>query len=106
MILGSAHLQSTRQFGSKLFHPWAIVTTIPGYLKPTSRDPETETGNLQTEKRVHRIHGTLETDLQRMLRSLVAPTREAGGFHLTMAARGWGDEGYQSSCAEGVPRKK
>ena len=37
------------------------MTNNPGSLKPDSRDPETETGNLETEKRVHRIHGTLET---------------------------------------------
>ena len=56
------------------------MTTIPGSLKPDSRDPETEIGNLETEKRVHRIHGTLETGLHMMPRSLVAPSRGAGGF--------------------------
>ena len=40
---------------------WALSNTIPGSLKPDSRDPETETGNLETEKRVHTIHNTLET---------------------------------------------
>ena len=50
-----------------------LVTTIPGSLKPDSRDPETETGNLETEKRVHRIHGTLEMGLHMMRHSLVAP---------------------------------
>ena len=54
----------------------APSNTIPGSLKPDSRDPETETGNLETEKRVHRIHGTLETGLHRMLRSLVAPDKQ------------------------------
>ena len=44
------------------------------------RDPETETGSLETEKGVHRIHRTLESGLQIMLRSLVAPTRGASGF--------------------------
>ena len=39
------------------------------------RDPETETGILAIEERVHRRHGTLETELQMVLRSLVAPTR-------------------------------
>ena len=57
-----------------------LVTIIPGSLKPDPRDPETETDNLETEKRVHRIHGTLETGLHMMLRSLVAPSRGAGGF--------------------------
>ena len=38
-------------------------------------NPETETGKLETEKRVHRIHGTLETGLHMMPRSLVAPSR-------------------------------
>ena len=44
-------------------HPrsWDLVTNNPGSLKPDSRDPETETGNLETERRVHKIHGTLET---------------------------------------------
>ena len=36
--------------------------TIPGSLKPDSRDPETETGSLEIEKRAHRIHRTLERD--------------------------------------------
>ena len=57
-----------------------LVTTIPVSLKPDSRDPETETGSLETEKRVHRIHGTLETGLHMIPRSLVAPSRGAGGF--------------------------
>ena len=43
----------------------ALSNTNPGSLKPDSRDPETETGNLETEKRVHRIHGTLETGLHK-----------------------------------------
>ena len=68
--------------GGKLVHPRALVTTIPGSLKPDFRDPETETGNLETEKRVHRIHDTLETGLHRIPRSLVAPTRGAGGFEV------------------------
>ena len=45
-----------------------------------SKEPETESGNLEFEKRVHRIHGTPETGLQRMTRSLVAPTTGAGGL--------------------------
>ena len=60
---------------------WALSNTNPGSLKPDSRDPKTETGNLETEKRVHRIHDTLETGLHMMPRSLVAPTRGAGGLH-------------------------
>ena len=71
----------TFRVGGKLVHPRAQVTTIPGSLKPDSRDPETETGNLETEKRVHRIHGTLETGLHMMPRSLVAPSRGAGGLY-------------------------
>ena len=57
----------------------SLVTNNPGSLKPDSRDPETETGNLETEKRVHRIHGTLETGLHMIPRSLVAPSRGASG---------------------------
>ena len=59
-----------------------LSNTYPGSLKPDSRDPETETGNLETEKRVDRIHGTLETGLHMIPRSLVAPSRGAGGFLL------------------------
>ena len=65
---------------------WSIVrflipsNTIPGSLKPASRDPETEAGSLETEKRVHRIHDRLETGLQIIPRSLVAPTRGARGY--------------------------
>ena len=35
----------------KLVAGGTLVTTIPGSLKPDSRDLETETGNLETEKR-------------------------------------------------------
>ena len=41
------------------------------------KELETKTGSLETELRVHRIHGSLETGLQMMLRSLVAPYKEA-----------------------------
>ena len=51
--------------GGKLVDCRALSNTIPGSLKPDSRDPETETGKLETEKRVHRIHGTLETGLDK-----------------------------------------
>ena len=50
--------------GGNWYCSGTLVTTIPGSLKPDSRDPETETGDLEIEKRVHRIHGTLETGLQ------------------------------------------
>ena len=59
----------------KLAHLWALVTTIPGHPETDSRDPETEIGSLETEKRVHRIRGTLEAELQRILHNMVAPTR-------------------------------
>ena len=65
-------------------------------LATNSRDHETETGNFETEKRVHRIHGTLETVLQIILGNLVAPTRRAGGILIrTLMAyessgKGWG----------------
>ena len=65
VILGSPQILGPSWVGGKLVHPRALVTTIPGSLKPDSRDPETETGNLETEKRVHRIHGTLETGLHK-----------------------------------------
>ena len=58
----------------------SLLTNNPGSLKPDSRDPETETRSLEIEKRVHRIHGTLETGLHMIPRSLVAPSRGAGGF--------------------------
>ena len=51
--------------GGKWFGSRALSNTNPGSLKPDSRDPETETGNLETEKRVHRIHGKLETGLHK-----------------------------------------
>ena len=38
-----------------------------------SRDPETKTASLETEKRVHTIHDTWETGSQIILRSLVCP---------------------------------
>ena len=64
---------------AKLAHLWALVTTIPGSLKRI-QEILTETGKLESEKRVHWKYGTLEVGLQRMLRSVVAPTRVASGF--------------------------
>ena len=69
-----------RRVGGKWVACRALSNTIPGSLKPDSRDPDTETGNLETAKRVHRIHGTLETGLHMIPHSLVAPSRGAGGF--------------------------
>ena len=59
---------------------WLVVNSLspgPGNnyssIRGTvSRDPETETGTLESEKRVHGIHGTLETGL-RVLRFLRCP---------------------------------
>ena len=79
MILGSPQILGTLRVGGSLACPWSPLqqpnsrssystckeNTIPGSLKPDSRDPETETGNLETEKRVHRILGTLETGLHK-----------------------------------------
>ena len=49
-----------------------------------SRDLETETGSLETEKRVHKIHDTLGTGLQMMPRSLVAPHKEGPADYLPL----------------------
>ena len=43
-------------------------------LRPI-KNPEGQSGSLETEKIAHRIHYTLETGLQIIPRSLVAPTR-------------------------------
>ena len=80
MILGASRILRPSLVGGKLVAGGSLVTIIPRSLKPDSRDPETETGNLEIEKRVHRIHGTLEAGLHMIPRSLVAPTRGAGGF--------------------------
>ena len=56
---------ATNLVDGKLVGSRALSNTIPGSLKPDPRDPDTETGNLETEKRVHRIHGTLETGLHK-----------------------------------------
>ena len=50
---------------AKCVGPRALSNTNPGSLKPDSRDPETETGSLEIEKRVLWIHGTLETGLHK-----------------------------------------
>ena len=81
MNLGSPQILSTRQIEGKLVGSRALSNTIPGSLKPDHRDPETGTGNLEIEKKVHRIHDTLETGLHMMPRSLVAPSRGAGGYN-------------------------
>ena len=72
MILGYPQILGTLLVEGKLGGSRALRNTIPGFLRPDpgslrpdSRDPETETGNLETEKRVHRIHDTLETGLHK-----------------------------------------
>ena len=52
-----------RRVDGKLVASRALSNTNPGSLRPDSRDPETETGNLETDLRIHKIHGTLETGL-------------------------------------------
>ena len=54
-----------RQVEGKLVGSRALSNTIPGSLKPDSRDPETETGSLEIEEMVHRIHGTLDMGLHK-----------------------------------------
>ena len=49
----------------KWYFPRALSNTNPGSLRPDFRDPDTETGKLEIEKRVHRIHETLETGLHK-----------------------------------------
>ena len=49
----------------------ALVTTMPGFLKPIL-----QVWSLETELRVHSIHDTWETGLQIVLRSLVAPLKK------------------------------
>ena len=75
VILGSSQILRPSLVDGKLGAGGSLVTNNPGSLKPDSRDPETETGSLEIEKRVHRIHDTLETGLHMMPRSLVAPTQ-------------------------------
>ena len=74
VILESPQILATRQVGANWF--------VPGPYNNNSRIPE-------VEKRVHRIHGPLEyigymvhwkRDYSIMLRSLVAPSRGAGGL--------------------------
>ena len=55
----------TNLVGGRMVASRALSNTIPGSLKPESRDPETETGSLEIEKMVHRIHGTLEPGLHK-----------------------------------------
>ena len=57
-----------------------VPSNNPGSLNPDSRDPETETGNLESEKRVHRIHGTLETGLHNYPSQPGGPLKGAGGL--------------------------
>ena len=78
MILGSPQISGPSGLGGKLACSRALVATIPGSMKPESRDPETETGNLETEKRVHRIHDTLETGLHKDPSQPGGPHKGAG----------------------------
>ena len=98
MILGGigTHFHVSRALGDRLEIQWIFMSTlgrpqilrpswlrvsgfIPGRTYKNSRIPETnskaletETGSLETEFAVHRIHDTLELGLQRMPRTLVA----------------------------------
>ena len=47
-----------RRVDGKLVASRALSNTIPGSLRPDSRDPETETGSLEIEKRVHTVSYT------------------------------------------------
>ena len=58
MILGSPQILGTFQVDGKLVPSRALSNTIPGSLEPDPRDPETETGNLETEK-IERCSGVL-----------------------------------------------
>ena len=69
-------------------------------LEHDSRDPETEIGSFEIKKGVHRIHDTLETGLHMMLRSLVAPTRGAGGRREALGVYGGGGTFYAASRRE------
>ena len=66
------HSQSLRprQVDARLLIPGPhySMSAVP---EPDSRAPDTEPESLETELRVHKIHDTLETGLQRILRSLV-----------------------------------
>ena len=59
---------------------WALVTNNPGSLHTTLEILRPRLGISRMRRQVHRIHDTLETGLHMMLRSLVAPTKGAGGF--------------------------
>ena len=76
-ILGSSQILRRSLVGGIWYCSRALSNTNPGSLKPDSRHPETETGDLETEKRVHRILGTLETGLHMMLRSLADPLKSS-----------------------------
>ena len=75
---------------------WRTLNGSPGpsnnYSRiPETRDPETETGNLETGKRVHGIHDTLEKELQMIPRSLAAPSREPADWEIRWQSyRIWG----------------
>ena len=67
---------ATRLVDFKWYPPLGPGNNNSRIPETDSRDPETETGSLEIEPRVHRTHDTLEIGLQMMLRSLVAPHKE------------------------------
>ena len=83
----------------------ALVTTIPGSLQPDSRDPETETGSLETEKSVHGIHGTLETELIGFLAAWCRPQGEPVDFYSKYRSTG-GHAAADCSGAERLEKKR
>ena len=90
-------LELWRVFMSTFEHPQVlrpfcrlvpISLPMPNYhhfAETDSIGPETEPGSFEIELGVHRIHATLDTGLQIMLRSLVALTRGADGSWLTLS---------------------
>ena len=55
-------------------------------LETDSRDPETETGSLKTDLRVHGIHGTLETRITDDASQFGGPAKGAAGLPVVHAA--------------------
>ena len=65
VILGSPQILRTLWVDGKVVAGGSLVTNNPGSLKTDSRDLETEIWNHEIEKKVHRIHDTLETGLHK-----------------------------------------
>ena len=85
MILGASQIQSIHLVGGKLVHPQALSKTIPGgSLNTTPEILRPKLGNLRLRRGYIGYMKHWKRDYTRILCSLVAPSRGAGGLKICL----------------------